>query len=130
MYMLIAGAAVTVALLCLRYYYVPRAVELRRLEAVGVSAYADNALHCHTHTLPCNALYTMQYLMYNNYKHCYTVYICVCTVYVSVLYCIYDPLLPFQHAALSTLTLRIAFAGSPLSGLARERMPLWSTSTV
>ena len=38
-YMLIAGVFVTVVLSCLRYYYVPRAVELKRLEAAGGSAY-------------------------------------------------------------------------------------------
>ena len=73
MYMLIAGAAVTVALLCLRYYYVPRAVELRRLEAVGVSA-------LHTHTLPCNGLYTMQYLMYNIITSTVILYIYMCVL--------------------------------------------------
>ena len=47
-YMLIAGVVVTVVLSCLRYYYVPRAVELKRLEAAGGSAYTYSDKWIHT----------------------------------------------------------------------------------
>ena len=39
-------------------------------------------------------------------------------------------LLPFQHVAQSTLTLRTPFTVLPLSGFARERRPLWKATTM
>ena len=62
-YMFIVGAAVTVVLIGLRYYYVAPAIELRRLEAVGASTFSIVYM---PYTVNYNCiLYTVRTLQYN-----------------------------------------------------------------